>query len=594
MMMILCCSRKEGGILRTPRFFLCKRVIDVCLRLRGKRQGKDRKTTEMFFPGRRRHRHRHHMGRRFFFGGGRRGGFGVEEVAAGIGIGAAMAYVAGQSSNDNRRAQYPRRPNQMATAMPPGVRMMSVTCPPGVGPGQPMQVNVDGRLMTVTVPQGVYSGMQFQFAVPNTASLQQPNAQMQYGGHAPHQQPNQLGDTSLQVICPAGVSPGQKIVVQTGNGPLTTTVPQGVRPGTAFKVVIPSSGATTPFNGGNMQQPNASMIRALNNSYTGATAQRVRALPELQWQKDSAHATCQQCYISFTMLNRKHHCRYCGRVLCDKCSRYKIRKLRACKTCFDIAYPNRQSYAGQPPGLVSQNPNLQTMQPQQHQAPMPVLGAPVSGTNVPTAPPQGNVLQASVLPQQPVNAGIHAPSHMGTMNAPNAMHAPVIQASAPPLSNDATMKPSSQLAQQQMSSSQQSNSINETLIRNATSIRRRSFEDTPLNQRKGSLKADNNDSNNSIQSVENVNMTMDDNYDEKLAAEEQLEAENRANAARMSGNGSQSNLLVAATAVPLDQDRNQDVGMVVVNATPLESAPGMQTHVYNVTADAANYNAPNI
>ena len=71
--------------------------------------------------------------------------------------------------------------------------------------------------------------------------------------------------------------------------------------------------------------------------------------------------------------------------------------------CFDTVYPNRQSYAGQPPGVVSRNPNMQAMRPQQHQAPMPMQRAPVVGTNVPTVPQQGNVLQASVLPQQPRN-----------------------------------------------------------------------------------------------------------------------------------------------------------------------------------------------
>ena len=68
-------------------------------------------------------------------------------------------------------------------------------------------------------------------------------------------------------------------------------------------------------------------------------------------------------------------------------------------------------------------------------------------------------------------------------------------------------------------------------------------------------------------------MVMGDNYDEKLAAEKELEAENRASAARMSGDRLQSNLLVAATAVPLNQETNQDDGMVVVTATPLR-CPG--------------------
>jgi len=29
---------------------------------------------------------------------------------------------------------------------------------------------------------------------------------------------------------------------------------------------------------------------------------------------------CEICYIKFTALNRKHHCRKCGKTVCNKCS----------------------------------------------------------------------------------------------------------------------------------------------------------------------------------------------------------------------------------------------------------------------------------
>ena len=106
--------------------------------------------------------------------------------------------------------------------------------------------------------------------------------------------------------------------------------------------------------------------------------------------------------------------------------------------CFDTVYPSRQSYAGQPPGCT-RNPNMQAMRPQQHQAPMPMQRAPVVGTNVPTVPQQGNVLQGSVLPQQSRrNAYMHASAWTSSTNT---IHAHVVQASAPLLSSDATAKP---------------------------------------------------------------------------------------------------------------------------------------------------------
>ena len=48
---------------------------------------------------------------------------------------------------------------------------------------------------------------------------------------------------------------------------------------------------------------------------------------------------------------------------------------------------------------------------------------------------------------------------------------------------------------------------------------------------------------------------------------------------------------MAATAVPLNQETNQDDGMVVVHATPLEGAPGMHTPVYSGATSAVNNNA---
>lgn len=39
------------------------------------------------------------------------------------------------------------------------------------------------------------------------------------------------------------------------------------------------------------------------------------------WQYDDLHDTCRNCHQEFhPILNRKHHCRYCGNIFCHKCS----------------------------------------------------------------------------------------------------------------------------------------------------------------------------------------------------------------------------------------------------------------------------------
>ena len=51
------------------------------------------------------------------------------------------------------------------------------------------------------------------------------------------------------------------------------------------------------------------------------------------WSGDSEYKSCQQCNKTFSLFIRRHHCRYCGRVLCDKCSKYLLNNRRSCLDC---------------------------------------------------------------------------------------------------------------------------------------------------------------------------------------------------------------------------------------------------------------------
>ncbi|CAM9842929.1 unnamed protein product, partial [Choristocarpus tenellus] len=44
---------------------------------------------------------------------------------------------------------------------------------------------------------------------------------------------------------------------------------------------------------------------------------------------------CSVCRSEFSMVKRRHHCRFCGRVVCDDCSNNRIRGDRACTMCWD-------------------------------------------------------------------------------------------------------------------------------------------------------------------------------------------------------------------------------------------------------------------
>ncbi|KAI1813241.1 FYVE zinc finger-domain-containing protein [Poronia punctata] len=43
-----------------------------------------------------------------------------------------------------------------------------------------------------------------------------------------------------------------------------------------------------------------------------------------RWQPDAEVTNCSICGAGFTLLYRKHHCRKCGRVVCDRCSPHRI------------------------------------------------------------------------------------------------------------------------------------------------------------------------------------------------------------------------------------------------------------------------------
>ena len=62
------------------------------------------------------------------------------------------------------------------------------------------------------------------------------------------------------------------------------------------------------------------------------------------WVPDDAHEACQICSDPFTWINRRHHCRHCGKVVCSTCSPHKLflgetYPQRVCVECYK-ATPN--------------------------------------------------------------------------------------------------------------------------------------------------------------------------------------------------------------------------------------------------------------
>ena len=43
-------------------------------------------------------------------------------------------------------------------------------------------------------------------------------------------------------------------------------------------------------------------------------------VPKSAWAPDTSSKDCSVCHASFSLFNRRHHCRACGCLVCDKCS----------------------------------------------------------------------------------------------------------------------------------------------------------------------------------------------------------------------------------------------------------------------------------
>lgn len=67
------------------------------------------------------------------------------------------------------------------------------------------------------------------------------------------------------------------------------------------------------------------------------------------WMPDHSCRVCYECDAQFTIFNRRHHCRHCGRIFCGKCTansvpvlcykdpkgrREEVERVRVCNFCF--------------------------------------------------------------------------------------------------------------------------------------------------------------------------------------------------------------------------------------------------------------------
>ena len=68
----------------------------------------------------------------------------------------------------------------------------------------------------------------------------------------------------------------------------------------------------------------------------------LRVISERDWSPDSSNPECKICRKTFTFTRRRHHCRFCGKVVCDACSPRTLDSNRICNLCLKC---NKKSFS---------------------------------------------------------------------------------------------------------------------------------------------------------------------------------------------------------------------------------------------------------
>lgn len=104
-----------------------------------------------------------------------------------------------------------------------------------------------------------------------------------------------------------------------------------------------------------MPRTTASLGRKISQTTAGYGGQQMYippvAAPKMaNWMPDQQVSKCVICNEKFSMFNRRHHCRRCGRVVCGACSQhnhvvtgYGKNPVRVCDSCHEYFYSNRSS-----------------------------------------------------------------------------------------------------------------------------------------------------------------------------------------------------------------------------------------------------------
>lgn len=100
------------------------------------------------------------------------------------------------------------------------------------------------------------------------------------------------------------------------------------------------------------------VVENMNSFHNENKVRDVSALAPI-WVPDSECPTCVICGVRFTFIERRHHCRQCGKIVCGKCSSRKKmipgkdKKKRVCDLCYDKPFPESTSQPESKPSSLN-------------------------------------------------------------------------------------------------------------------------------------------------------------------------------------------------------------------------------------------------
>eukprot|EP00929_Paragymnodinium_shiwhaense_P099457 TRINITY_DN61116_c0_g1_i1.p1 TRINITY_DN61116_c0_g1~~TRINITY_DN61116_c0_g1_i1.p1 ORF type:complete len:1098 (-),score=152.10 TRINITY_DN61116_c0_g1_i1:451-3744(-) len=253
---------------------------------------------------------------------------GSNQEAALIAEAAAAVSRAASGSGSWRQDAAPNRPSVLGRTLPNGqaVQRPSTLPPPAEHTAKPAATQPSAREVVQTSGREPRSS-----SVANGSAAQQEQSSEQRSqsvlGCADstpvmlEQMPSESSITTSEWIATPAAAPSQPARVadmkpSTWAGPETSAMGLGV-----------------PDAGRDVKLQKASSL-----SPTAAAPGRLALRGSTRWEPNAAQ--CSRCHTTFSALHRRHHCRYCGRLVCSACSAaggllLEGVKVRVCADCTD-------------------------------------------------------------------------------------------------------------------------------------------------------------------------------------------------------------------------------------------------------------------